>query len=79
MRDERFTTLDVPFDHETVIELGAVPSIWLMRKCHSVLSHPWPLIVALWNEPSPWPACAEPASAATPSDATPTASKPAAT
>jgi len=63
-----------------VIELGAVPSIWLMTKCYSVLSHPWPLMVALWNEPSPLcPAWAEPASAATPSDATPTASKPAAT
>jgi hypothetical protein len=40
VNDDRPTTLDVPFDHETVIELGAVPSTWLMTKCHSVLSHP---------------------------------------
>jgi hypothetical protein len=49
----RPTTVVVPFDHPTVIEAGASPSIWLMTKCHSLASQPWPEMVAVWNEPSP--------------------------
>jgi hypothetical protein len=51
--DDRPTTLDVPLDHETVIEPGAVPSTWVITNCHWLLLHPWPLMVAPWNEPSP--------------------------
>jgi hypothetical protein len=40
VKDERPRVLDVPLDQATVIEPGAVPSTWVMTKCHSVLSHP---------------------------------------
>jgi hypothetical protein len=48
----RPTDDDVPFDHETLIELGASPSTSVITKCHSLLSQLWPLMVAPWNEPS---------------------------
>jgi hypothetical protein len=75
--DDRPTVLEVPLDHETVMNSGAVPSICVMTKCHSVLSQPWPVIVLAWNEPSA-EATAEPARPAAPSAVIPTARTPAA-
>jgi len=54
--EDRPTTVDVPLDHDTLIEPGAVPSICVMTNCHWLLLHPWPLMVALWNSPPPCPA-----------------------